>query len=859
MNAHNSHLNPSPEISDTPGYGTNHPIREGESFVCNSFGDRYLYSVNRHAFDRFGAVTTIDGVFRPLLHKEETLYIIAGTDSGLLYKYVQNMDRPKGSRYLFVELDEIYKMLIDDEQLANDSESIRCTTLVKWLDAARTFHIDDYLYLDAVEVIFSLAAQDQHHPQYTTMAWHLREEINKLRWQAAANLGGETFGICQIQNAPENIQPAHLLKGRFKGQAAVLLAGGPSLDDLLPWVIKHREYHAVLAVSRIAARLKQAGITPDFIFSVDPTELSYDISKQMLELDDRTTLIHQYHVAPRLLAQWPNRSLYLGNLLPWKSKLNPRSPLSSPGPTVTNTALHVAHELGFSTIILGGVDLCFTPEGYTHALGSNERAAGPRFDLTNLEVETNAGTMASSTPDFITAIQTLGAQARYLVASGCTLLNPAPGAARIEHIRHVPIDTLPISTVPVDVPSVLASALPVIGSKDRLRHYRALEHELSSTLHQLGEMQQLIRKALQINERMFGGRGLIEDPAQKLKLDKIEKQLNRTYRHLSSIVKSYGLREMLRVMRPFTDYEQLDADETKAIGRDYYETYLSGAKSLSERVDDALKTVQFRIREEDPLTDLKQLAEEWGRQKQPGRIRVLKKRHPERLAQLGPEERALLDRMELQFREDINSTETVHMRRAKAHADLGAVRIRARQLFAQNKLTSLEALLSALRKHHDNEKGALYILLVDGYVHELKGEMNVALEKYSQVLQHGNEYLSEDALLRMTNWGLESGQVEYTLQALQCLAAISDSYKLQYAEMLQIAGDPLKAVEMYQTHIARFPEDIHAKLRLTQHLINHQAYEGAIIMLEELLADQAENEQVKLLRKRLEGALQNRF
>lgn len=857
MNAHNLHSPAAAQATHhEPGSEINGLAREGESFVHNSFGDRYLYSVNRHAFDRFGASITLDEAFRTLLDKEETLYVIAGTDSGLLYKYVQKIKTPKGSRYLFVEPEDIWRVLVDDGQLADDSESIRCVPFESWLKAASAFQIDDYLYLDAVRVVFSLAAQDQYHPQYIAMAWQLREEVDKLRWQAVAKLGGEAFGICQLQNAPENIQPAHVIRGLFKGRVAALLAGGPSLDDLLPWVIQHREHLAVLAVSRIASRLKQAGITPDFIFSVDPTELSYDISKQMLELDDRTTLIHQYHVAPRLLAQWPNRSLYLGKLLPWKSKLNPDSPLSPPGPTVTNTALQVAYDLGFRTIILGGVDLCFTPEGYTHAQGSNERMAGPRFDLTSLEVETNSGAMAATTPDFATAIQTLGEQARHLVASGCTLFNPAPGAARIEHVRHVPIDALPINPEPLDVPATLARALPEVGPDVRLKHYRALEQEFTRTLHQLEKMQELICEALEINESMFGQHGLIEDPSQKLKLDRIEKRLDKTYRHLSTIVKSYGLREMLRAMRPFTDYEQLDADETRAIGRDYYKAYLSGARRLAELVDDALKGVRFRAREEDPLVDLEYLAQEWIRQKQPGRVRVWKKRHPERAWQSESAEQALLEMLESQFREDLSSTETGHMRRARQHADLGAARIRARQLFARRKQADLEALLSALKKHHANEQGTPYIILVEGYVHELKGEMNVALDRYSQVLQYGDMRLSEDALLRMTDWSLAHGQAEHALQALQCLAALSDSYTLQYAEMLRIAGDPLKAVEVYQQHIERFPEDVQAKLRLARLLIDHQAYEGAIFVLDHMLADKAEDERVRRLRRMIEEVLQ---
>jgi len=851
MNAHPSHRLTADETS-SHGLDTAALVSASESFVHNAFGDRYLYSVNRHDFDRFGAIHTLDDAFRKVLDKEDTLYIIAGTDSGLLYKYVLDMQRPKGSRYLFVELDEILKILADDGRFSDDHEAIKCLPFENWLEGSTAFRIEDYLYLDAVQVVPSLAAQSQHHLRYTTMLWQLREEVSKLRWQTAVKLGGEIFGICQLQNAPENIQPAHIIKNLFSGHTAVLLAGGPSLDDLLPWVAQHRENLAVLAVSRIAARLKQVGITPDFIFSVDPTELSYDISKPMLDLDERTTLIHQYHIAPRLLAQWPHRSLYLGNLLPWKSRLNPNSPLNPPGPTVTNTALHVAYELGFRNIILGGVDLCFTPEGYTHAQGSNERAVGPRFDLTNLEVRTNAGTMATTTPDFATAIQTLGAQARHLTASGCTLFNPAPGAAHIEHVRHVPIDDLPIPHQPLDVPSILERALPHIHSSDRLQHYAALEREFSGILHQLSKMQDLIQKALTINESMFGEHGLIEDWSQKLKLDKIEKQLNRTYRHLSALVKNYGQREMLRAMRPFADYEQLDANETQSIGRDYYTAYLGGTKRLRALVEQALRDVRFHASEEDPKTDLRDLAAGWRQRKQPGRVRVWRKRHPGRAGELGPEEQSLLEALESEFRQDLLATETAHMQRARQHADLGAARIRARQLFVQGKRDELEALLTALKKHHANEKGTPYILLLEGYVHELKGEMNLALERYAEATRHGDRNLNEDALLRITDWSLTHGQVEHGLQALQCLAALSDSYLLQYAEMLRLAGDPLKALEVYQEHIARFPEDLQAKLRLTQHLIDHQAFEGAGIIIEQMLAEHADDKRVKDMQRRLQ-------
>ncbi|MDM7322987.1 MAG: DUF115 domain-containing protein [Gammaproteobacteria bacterium] len=840
----------------TPTNGAYEPVPR-EPFIQNTFGDRYLYSVNRHAFDRFGANSTFELAFKDTFRAEDSLYIVAGSDSGLLYEYVRNLERPAGSRYLFVELDELHARLLEEGCCQEDDASLRCTPLSRWLEEAAALHLDQYLYLDAVKVVMSIAAQDQHHPEYTELAWHLKEEVDKLRWQAVAQLGDESFITCQLLNAADNIQPAHILRQAFAGKTAVLLAGGPSLDAFLPWVAQHRDKLAVLAVSRIAARLKETGITPDFIFSVDPTELSYDISKPMLTFDARTTLIHKYHVAPRLLAQWPHRALYLGELLPWSSKLNPNTPLTAPGPTVTNTALHVAFELGFRTIILGGVDLCFTPEGYTHALGSNERAAGPRFDLTQLEVETYTGHKAATTPDFATAIDTLGRQARYLTEHGCILINPSPGAAKIEAIEHIALDALPIPSEPLDVPSRLADLLPPLNGKQRLNHYRALEDEFARVRHELETMRHLIKEAIRINDSMFNtDSGLIENGRSKKRLDRIEKTLNKKHGPLSLIVKRMGLRTMLRAMRPFTDYETMSAEETRTIGHDYYAAYLSGTERLEAILKEAEGRLALRLQEEDDTLPLATLVDGWRRYAIPGRIRVWTLRHPERTSRLTAEEQTLCQALEQEFEQDLAHTHTQHMQRAKAHADLGSARIRARQLFAQRKSDALQGLLVALRNHHDNAQGRPFILLVEGYLHELEGDMATALTAYTQVLEVGDLRLSEDALLRMVNWSLDQGQTEQALHALQCLALISEQYTLQYAEMLRLAGDPLAALEAYQRHIARFPEDTHAKLRLARHLIDQQAYEGALLVLDHMLGEQADDQSVQAMRRELEKAMQ---
>ncbi|MGB9577721.1 MAG: hypothetical protein ACPL3S_00470, partial [Halothiobacillaceae bacterium] len=97
---------------------------------------------------------------------------------------------------------------------------------------------------------------------------------------------------------------------------------------------------------------------------------------------------------------------------------------------------------------------------------------------------------------------------------------------------------------------------------------------------------------------------------------------------------------------------------------------------------------------------------------------------------------------------------------------------------------------------------------------------------------------------------------EQALHALQCLATISEQYTLQYAEMLRIVGDPIQAVEAYKRHIERFPDDVQAKLRLTRHLIDHQAYEGALWVLDHMLGDKLHEQGVQAMRKAVEIAMQ---
>ncbi|MES9967596.1 MAG: hypothetical protein ABW074_10055, partial [Sedimenticola sp.] len=107
-----------------------------EPFVINGFGDRFLYSVNRGDFEARGANAVFNENYQTSLFQEKKLYIVIGSDSGLLPGYIQDKGLPRGSKYIFVECADVISAVpeslqADDKRLKfssiDDLESILIT------------------------------------------------------------------------------------------------------------------------------------------------------------------------------------------------------------------------------------------------------------------------------------------------------------------------------------------------------------------------------------------------------------------------------------------------------------------------------------------------------------------------------------------------------------------------------------------------------------------------------------------------------------------------------------------------------------------------------------------------------------
>ena len=783
-------------------------------FLTNRFGDRYLYEVNRNAFNQVGSEAVFHKHFGKSLLRENHLYLLVGTDSGLLLRHLLKKGLPEGSRYIFVELPSVLSALRQDGLLEDLPEQVAVIEVHELPEKASAFQFQSYVYLESGELHDSLAAIDGHLASYHELSELSLSWMKQESFRISASIGVASFMVRQLENLGENLLPAALLKGTFQGRTAVLLAGGPSLDEILPWVKANRDNLVILAVSRISRQLLTEELVPHFIVSVDPQEISFEISREMLHLHEKSIFVHAFHVSPLLLGQWQGRSFYIGSLFPWATPLN-RSNFEGSGPTVTNCALTLALELGCSQIVLAGVDLCFSKHGFTHAAGSNESQAGPLLGATTLQVETNAGGKAYTASGYYNATAVLSSQAEYAHARGCRIVNPAPGAARMANIEHIALEMIEVPKLDEAPGAVALNLIPDENSFSRVEHYQSVLKELSRAEKKLKLLLSLAKEALFCNDGLFGRKGKKADFKYKLRMDKIENRINTELADFAPCVKKYGIRGLLKTTRTDQNQEWTNREIERA-GRIYYEAYRDSAKDLIGLVQKAMVRLQARLEEEKPSPDVSLLVAQWRKDRQPGRFLVWKKR---RLASADgiPVEfsshEALLD---AEFNQLIKGSETAQWEKINTSRRVALARSKALTLFQRNDCDGLRLLLESLERHPDRENAIALSALVQGYLAELAQKPDLALEAYHSLIGETFTPLVEDALRRIASLCLGQGNIEMALMALECLANAAISYKPQYADLLKITGNLQEAADVFTDYLEMVPNDLAVLLKLGQ-------------------------------------------
>lgn len=156
--------------------------------------------------------------------------------------------------------------------------------------------------------------------------------------------------------------PIDVLRDRFKGRPAVVIAAGPSLRRNIDQLAELRGRAVLIAVQTVFKMLLDRGIPPDFVTSLDYHEMSKRFFEGVADFG-HTHLVAEPKVTWHVVDTYRGRISLLNNdfaRLVLGDRLAHRGGLKA-GATVAHLAFYLAVYMGCEPIVLVGQDL-----GYSH-------------------------------------------------------------------------------------------------------------------------------------------------------------------------------------------------------------------------------------------------------------------------------------------------------------------------------------------------------------------------------------------------------------------------------------------------------------------------------------------------------------
>ena len=152
------------------------------------------------------------------------------------------------------------------------------------------------------------------------------------------------------------------LENKFIGQTAMILGAGPSLADNIQRIKMHRSRFVIFAVNKVVKYLEQNNIIPDFVVCLDAGNMDRTIEANPHYLSQINCIVDMR--ADKTLFAKPFKKIFVNFsdtdfIVTKLAKSNPFMKIYESGGTSTIMALVAAAKLGFSKIVLAGIDLAF--------------------------------------------------------------------------------------------------------------------------------------------------------------------------------------------------------------------------------------------------------------------------------------------------------------------------------------------------------------------------------------------------------------------------------------------------------------------------------------------------------------------
>lgn len=195
------------------------------------------------------------------------------------------------------------------------------------------------------------------------------------------------FSKIWMENTIENIATVNNgtayklsdLEGKFIGQTALIAGAGPSLNDNISKIQANRNKFVIFAVNKAVKYLIQNGITPDFVVCLDAKNMTKtlggyneQLSKANCIMDIRSDKAIGKMGFGKIFVNFAETDFFAQKLTQYNNNLK----FYESGGTASTLALMSAVKMGFSKIVLSGVDLAFK-DNMVYANGEMMKRVSP--------------------------------------------------------------------------------------------------------------------------------------------------------------------------------------------------------------------------------------------------------------------------------------------------------------------------------------------------------------------------------------------------------------------------------------------------------------------------------------------------
>jgi tetratricopeptide (TPR) repeat protein len=814
-------------------------------FTISQFDEVYLPSINRQTFEKVDSKTLYRAKMKDLLEKQQHLFIILGLDSGLLANYLLDTELPTGSKYLFVELDSVLELLGVDIPTSL-AHKVQVMSLSEFKKMISTDNNEIYITKDAFSLRKSIGAEMAYQQDYLLLWAEVDKLVQHENFIQKIGFSQKLFVQRQLQNVAENVHPASLLRNQFSGQRCIVLGGGPSLDKHMDWLKSHQDNLVVFTVSRLSKQLIAKGITPHIVVSVDPQQMSMEVSKELLNLPQKTIFINSNHVTPGLIGQWRGKSAYLGTRYPWDTGAiaeENEENIDTWGPTVTNAAIHLAVEMGFGEILLCGVDFCYSSSGYSHTQGSIEAKIGPSLSTLGEWVETYTGKLAETPIQLLHAIDSLTEQAKQL--SDCRIYNLSPDAAKIEGIPYRNIDSFKFTPHEHEPFDKLHQLIPDYSQDAHEQDLAICIKTVTANRQNLVTILKLAEEAIECNqtlrlahENKQSSRGTIARVDMlKQRIETIEQTINDNYPKLARFIKFFGFREFSDFLNPAST-DEWSQEQLFTMTESYYKAFTVNCESMIALLNDCealLLAREAELRHPAPLEELEKF---WINNLEPGRVHIWRDRIGA-LSELNDKEKQIISRLLQAFERAMSQDSVGITASAKRANSLTGVLPKLVLLYRHNNRAALAQTVGLLMPLMEQNKEAhrLYCL-GQNYLHQLDGQPEAAL---CSLLQIPDEERTETEMREIIGLALSLQKLDLASELLGKILSYSDEYAPQYAQVLKLQRQWQPALNVYLDYLDKYPGDVPVWLKLGQFMIEIGERDAAITAFSHALQAEPDN------------------